>query len=43
MTEDVDEIIFLGGWIYQMYIDLFWYDMHALMKKKDVLMTAYMM
>lgn len=31
MTEDVDEIIFFGGggWIYQMYIDLFWYDMHA--------------
>lgn len=29
MTEDVDEIIFGGGWIYQMYIDLFWYDMHA--------------
>lgn len=31
MTEDVDEIIFFfgGGVIYQMYIDLFWYDMHA--------------
>lgn len=30
MTENVDEIIFFGGgWIYQMYIDLFWYDMHA--------------
>lgn len=30
MTEDVDEIIFWGGGgIYQMYIDLFWYDMHA--------------